>query len=31
MLSPFIFTVVDAVTEVARDGVLNEMLYVDDG
>ena len=31
LLSPFIFTVVvDVVTELAREGVLSELLYADD-
>ena len=31
MLSPFLFAVVvDVVTELAREGVLSELLYVDD-
>ena len=30
VLSPFLFTVVDVITELVREGVLSELLYADD-
>ena len=30
VLTPFVFEFVDVVTELAKEGVLNELLYADD-